>query len=53
VENAPAGTKAKLEFLKKGMSEMVQSSYVARLGEDFTCFSPNTLTKKAEEYLTR
>lgn len=48
VENAPAGTKARVEFLKKGPGEIEQNFYVAWPGRDFTCYSTNKLKKKVE-----
>lgn len=45
-ENAPPGTKAKLEFLIKSPSELEQRFYVAWPGQDFSCFSTNKLKKK-------
>jgi len=46
IENAPVGTRAKLEFLIKSPNELEQNFYVAWPGQDFTCFSKNILKKK-------
>ena len=53
IENAPAGTKARLEFLKKGPHEIEQNFYVAWPGRDFTCYSTNKLKKTAEGRVAR
>ena len=46
VENAPAGTKAKLIFEHVSENEMKESFFVAFPGQEFGCFSTNILTKK-------
>lgn len=46
VENAPPGTKAKLIFIKINERKIEQSFHVAFPGQEFSCFSTNTLEKK-------
>jgi hypothetical protein len=46
IENAPPGTKARLEFLLKDSGELEQSFYVAFPGLDFTCYVKNKMKKK-------
>jgi len=46
VENAPPGTKAKLVFKKINDDEIEQSFHVAFPGQEYSCFSTNTLKRK-------
>lgn len=46
VENAPEGTKAKLEFKVLSADEMEQSFYVAFPGREFSCLFNNHLKKQ-------
>ena len=43
VENAPAGTRAKLVFRRLGDSEIEQSFHVAFPGREYSCYSKNIL----------
>ncbi len=47
VENAPAGTKARLVFTRMGESELEQQFFVAFPGKELSCFSTNRLKKKS------
>ncbi len=46
IENAPAGTKAKLIFKRISDEELEQSFFVAFPGQEFSCYSVNKLKKK-------
>lgn len=46
VENAPAGTRAKVVFVRAGDSELEQSFHVAWPGKDYACYSTNRLRKR-------
>jgi hypothetical protein len=46
VENAPEGTKAKLEFKVLSSDEMEQSFFVAFPGREFTCYFTHHLKKQ-------
>jgi hypothetical protein len=46
VENAPEGTKAKLEFKVLGENEIEQSFHVAFPGREFSCFFTHRLEQK-------
>ena len=46
IENAPPGTRAKLEFHVVSDTELTTSFHVAWPGTDFQCFSTNSLMRK-------
>ncbi|MEW5984611.1 MAG: heme-binding beta-barrel domain-containing protein [Acidobacteriota bacterium] len=46
VENAPAGTKARLVFVRTGDRDLEQSFHVAWPGKEYTCYSTNRLTRR-------
>lgn len=45
IENAPPGTKAKLEFKILEKNELEQSFFVAFPGQEYTCYSVNKLKR--------
>jgi hypothetical protein len=49
VENAPEGTKAKLEFKVLGEDEIEQSFHVAFPGREFSCFFTHHLKKQSDQ----
>jgi hypothetical protein len=45
-ENAPAGTRARLEYINKGPNEMEERFYLAWPGQELSCMTINRFKKK-------